>query len=419
MAHQYKKNKGQNKHNSLDFHLEIIKKIDKLLADHDQVATSSESFRGPPIIPLQPPSPIEPRTPLNKALSHQEIAWDVPPESSLTTARNMPEEFKTELTVEPEFRFITSQEFADTISHMRSPSEERIEIIDLPALSEEMIPGQKTITFTQIKHLDEDESYIKENIFSEDHRHKKIEIIDAHAFQDAEESEHTGQDDKKSQVFFLNRKEDTYKKQKKLDVEESYIPIDFDQRSKELKEKLQREQEKRQQIEKIINQLESERQKLEKLQHEKSALEKKKPVKEKEKKFSKKPSEPIGSKHDLRKQAKEQKRLQRLKIRQARIEEKRRKKEEKQALKLKQKQQRLQRKGKHVQHTQRQNDINDVVLKSEAEYVEPLEIDEDLQKVLLLTDTLLAELPEEILNQFIHSKEFELYERVLNKYKVK
>jgi len=61
-------------------------------------------------------------------------------------------------------------------------------------------------------------------------------------------------------------------------------------------------------------------------------------------------------------------------------------------------------------HT-KQKDINDEVLRSEEEYHEPLQIDEDLQKVLLLTDTLLAELPEEILNQFIHSKEFELYER--------
>ncbi len=43
--------------------------------------------------------------------------------------------------------------------------------------------------------------------------------------------------------------------------------------------------------------------------------------------------------------------------------------------------------------------------------------DEDVKKVLLITDNLLEKLPEDVINEFIKSKDFELYERVINKIK--
>ncbi len=45
--------------------------------------------------------------------------------------------------------------------------------------------------------------------------------------------------------------------------------------------------------------------------------------------------------------------------------------------------------------------------------------DEDLKKVLHMTDTLLGELPDDILTDFIESKDYKLYEKVMNKYKIK
>ena len=36
-----------------------------------------------------------------------------------------------------------------------------------------------------------------------------------------------------------------------------------------------------------------------------------------------------------------------------------------------------------------------------------------------MTDTLLEELPEDILTDFMHSEDFKLYAKVLNKYKAK
>jgi hypothetical protein len=46
-------------------------------------------------------------------------------------------------------------------------------------------------------------------------------------------------------------------------------------------------------------------------------------------------------------------------------------------------------------------------------------IDEELIKVLHMTDSLLGELPEDILTDFIDSKDYKLYEKVMNKYKIK
>jgi len=46
-------------------------------------------------------------------------------------------------------------------------------------------------------------------------------------------------------------------------------------------------------------------------------------------------------------------------------------------------------------------------------------LDEDIKKVLLMTDTLLGNLPEEVIDEFVKSKDFSLYEKVINKYKIK
>jgi membrane protein implicated in regulation of membrane protease activity len=46
-------------------------------------------------------------------------------------------------------------------------------------------------------------------------------------------------------------------------------------------------------------------------------------------------------------------------------------------------------------------------------------VDDDIKKVLKITDELLGNLPDEVINKFAKSQDFELYERVLNKYKVK
>jgi hypothetical protein len=83
-------------------------------------------------------------------------------------------------------------------------------------------------------------------------------------------------------------------------------------------------------------------------------------------------------------------------MRKARIEERQRKKEEKRKQKIKQK-----------------------LAKQKISTSESLELDDDIKKILLMTDSLLGELPEDVINKFMQSEEFELYQKVLNKYNVK
>jgi hypothetical protein len=158
--------------NTIDFHLTMIKKIDSLLAEHEPETQAPESFHAPPTIPAPAPTPIEPRPPMNKTLSHREIAWEPTIEPPRTMTRTIPEEFKTELSLNPEFKFITSQEFKDTIFHIRPPPDERVEILDLSGLVGDNTTFNKTTGFTIPKNN------AKKKPQTEDHHHKKIEVID-------------------------------------------------------------------------------------------------------------------------------------------------------------------------------------------------------------------------------------------------
>jgi hypothetical protein len=408
--------------NSIDFHLTIIKKIDSLLAEHESETQTPESFRAPPIIPAPAPAPIEPRPPMNKTLSHRELAWEPIIEPSCTTTRTIPEEFKTELTLNPEFKFITSQEFKGALFQIRPPAEERVEIIDLSTLVDD------NATFNKTTNLAIPKNHAQERPQTEDHHHKRTEVIDTrtlkqkiyedvlnNAMKQAEQSE------KKSQLYYLGSKDNNDKKQKKLEIEQTYIPVDFEERSKELKEQQNEEEEqKQQQEEKIHKQLEREHEKLEKLETKKAILEEKKQeLKQKEKKPHKKEPQLARTKSDTKKQEKEQKRLQRLELKQVRIEEKRRKKEEKRAFKIKQKQQRLKSKGKEKPQKLTKQKTESKSLFKKEKHPTSLELDEDIKKILLMTDTLLGELPEDVINRFAQSEDFELYEKVMNKYKIK
>jgi hypothetical protein len=412
--------------NSIDFHLSIIKKIDSLLAEHEPETSAPKSFHAPPILPAPPPAPIEPRPPLNKTLSHRDVAWEPSIEPPRTMTQTMPEEFKTELSLHPEFKFITSQEFKDIIFQIRPPSEERVEILDLSSLVGDSTTFNKITSLTIPKNLAKEKPTISiiNETWATDQQNKRTEVIDTRTlkqkiYEDAlNNALKQAEQNEKKQLYFLSSKDHNDKKQKKLEIEQTYIPVDFEERSKELKEQQnEEEEEKKQQEQKIQKQLEHEHEKLEKLETKKAILEEKKQeLKQKEKKAPKEDSQPTSTKRDIKKQEKEQKRLQRLEIRKARIEERRRKKEEKQELKTEQKQQRLRRKGKEKQTKQKTSGNS---LLNKEKHNTSLELDEDIKKLLLMTDALLGELPEDVINRFMQSEDFELYEKVMNKYKIK
>ncbi|MBN2599060.1 MAG: cell envelope integrity protein TolA, partial [Candidatus Thermoplasmatota archaeon] len=404
--------------NTLDFHLEMIKKIDTLLDEHEKDPVAAPAFHEPPIIPPQPPTPIEPRPPLNKAFSHEEIAWRQPMESSRTRTQTMPEEFKTELSGIPEFRFITSHEFLETISQEPVLGADRVEVIDLSELSGEMPSSHQAINLITMKNkndLSSVSTLLKDDVDTEDHPNKKIEVIDVHTFKehthtmtaDAADSP-ADQSEKKSKLFFRNRKDDDEKKQKNQEVEHTYLPDDIEERLKALKEKKKKEEEQRRlQEEKERKERQTEDEALNEETEPRQTREEKKlaalldeeetyddfePPQTKKTPFEKEPplSKDLSLKNtaqELKEQLKEQKRQQQLAIRKARVEQRQRKKKEKEMLKLQRKQELLEQKqnqktepkGFPLSREKKQAEKKHEETKEETSE----ELDEDIRKVLV------------------------------------
>jgi len=450
MPHQEKNNKGWNKHlimllpvtgalfpkktpsekskeNSLDFHLDMINKIDKLLAEHDPEHQSADAIHMPPIISTPPAVPIEPRPPLIKTLSHREVAWEPQIQQPQAIAQTIPDEFKTELTMNPEFRFITKQELIDTLSQTQLEKKDHIEIIDLSTLAMDNPRTQRNIDIIDIKNLSDDtpSSFLINDVMDEQRHNKKIEIIDARTlnqkiYENAlnASTKQAKQIDNKAKLYFLNSKSSSDKKQKKSRNEQSYVPDDIEERWKKLKEKQSKEEEK-QQEEKINKQLKQEPKKI--VTNKTEFHEKKQGFFHQEKKVSK-DIHHAERNPDLKNLEREQMRLRKLEIRQARIDERLHKKQEKHALKIKQKQQQLKQKEQQKQPQLKQKEqqkIDNDTFSDEEKFTQSLEFDEEVKEVLLMTDTLLEELPEDILTDFMHSEDFKLYAKVLNKYKAK
>jgi hypothetical protein len=399
--------------NPFNFHLDMVNKIDRILADHTQDTTQSASVHGPPIIPLRPPSPIEPRPPLNRTVSHEEITWESTLESSKNPLQTNPEEFRTELSIDPEFRFINSHEFIESFSQMEPSSDRRIEIIDFNELARGSMTIQKTINGTDIEKHSETStiSFLKDEA-GQNHLNRKIEIIDARTLKQKtyEEaciaaSQQAEQIEKKAQVYFVS-KDALDKKQKKLPIEQSYIPDDFEERSKKLKGKQEEEEEEE---EDVFEDDEFEDLEPEEEPHEKHHLRKNSSS---HTPSFQKSSTPKKTPRQIKKELKEKKRLKRLEIRKARMQERKHQKEQKVALKMKQKQQHLEHKSKDKHRSKKTGSRKNDAYAQSAEY------DEDLKRVLRMTDSLLEHLPEHIIDEFVQSENFDIYQRVLNKYKV-
>jgi len=108
----------------------------------------------------------------------------------------------------------------------------------------------------------------------------------------------------------------------------------------------------------------------------------------------------------------------------AKIDEKKKKLEAKMALKEeKLKQKKLTKKDKEKHESKKEEEKPPafhrfVSGKKETIELNPL-LDDDVRKVLLITDGLLEKLPEDVIDDFVKSKDFELYEKIINKYKIK
>jgi hypothetical protein len=408
--------------NTLDFHLQIVQRIDELFQEHKKKPLMKTPMSARTIPFNAQESPVELRPQLGKHVDHIEIELSHVQGLSPTNDRVIPEEFKIDSSYgnEPEFRFITKLDSIEHVLHIAPHQQPRVEIIDLGDVATDEISSHLKIPttidaqhFRQKGRIQEQQSKdIKQS------QTKKIEIIDAQDFM-----EQTSEDvfltalkqneeiEKKSQIYYLKaagRKDEKATKKN----EQSYVPEDFEERARILREKQEQEEEQRRELEeKIRNELEKEEQQKRELEEkvrkqvekeqEKLAKQGLKKIKTEEKKGQKIEVPQPSSEVTTKKQLKEQQHLEKIAARKAKVEERLKLKKEKKLLKEQQKHLTLAKSDK------------------KGKYVPSEEIDSDVKKILQITDALLGELPEEVINRFMQSDDFELYEHILNKYKIR
>ena len=73
---------------------------------------------------------------------------------------------------------------------------------------------------------------------------------------------------------------------------------------------------------------------------------------------------------------------------------------------------------KKEKETEIESESMDTLIKEEKE-PKVTELDEDVEKLLPILDDLFDKLPDEAVDEFAHSEHFQLYEKVLLKYKNK
>lgn len=408
---------------SLDFHVEMIKKIDKLLKEHDLEAQVSNPCEEQPANSTSEQAPVEMREPVHRQIGHIEVCSKPPIDSFFTRNVPTPEEFKTEfpLSMNPAIKFVANLDDIDDNSEISKRERNRVEVIDVNSFMFETDPTEK-IRFPAFgKKPSQQIPFVNKTMDVQQKPRDKIEVVDTETFTAKKwdsafftAMQQTEKNEQKSQLYYLISKSQKEKNLKKLELDRSYIPVDFEERSKQLKEKQEREEEKQ---EEAIKEKEKKQKKEERAEKQEEP-----PKKQKEKKPEKKPMKTqknlisTVSEKEKKKLEKERMRLEKLEAKKAKLEEKQRLKDEKKALKQQQKQTKTKQKPTSEKPTKEKGKFN---LWKKEKPEEIFQVDEDLRKVLVMTDTLLGELPEDVIDRFTQSEDFALYEKVLNKYKIK
>ncbi len=462
---------------TMDFHVDIVKKIDTILRGREKKIILEElvSAQQPTLFPEEPF--IELRVPLSKKTEAPTFHLGKKQDISHYKQLTMPDEFKTEFFTihNPSFKFVSTFDTTEDVLRIKKPEERHVEIINLSSLAEESGAVQKKI---------EDVSESKKD--TETMQSKKVEVIKTKKLGDkkcdsATTVQQTEEDTGKAKIYYLNSKNLDEKKIKELEKKQSYIPVDFEDKMQKLKEKEQRELEKQkdaeqQRKEKEQKEREKEEEKLRKLEEQKEKLEAKQRKKEEQKLLFEKREKEAEEKKLLEKEAayakeqkekleakqrkkeeqkllfekrekeaeekklleqeaafakekklesavskKEEKRLNKLEEKQARLEAKQRKKEEKEAMikileRDAEERKQLKKKTRRGEYDELKESV---LLKSVETKQTPTFVDDDVIKVLLMTDDLLGNLPEDVIDKFAKSEDFKLYEKVISKYKAK
>ena len=245
--------------NSIDFHLEIINKIDKLLEEHGDKTYSGGSITDEAAYIHSDDSYVEIRSPLSKRI--------IPPKKKtnliLPNEELTPEEFKTDFSEKA----------------FQSTENVRIEIIDVNDQSlGEVTSKKKSILIKdgirKFKHKFNQKS--KQKFKPQDSTTKKVIVIDTKEFSDNKRkkiwNKKTSESEKKANLFYIN----SQKQQKETKSTESnsdglYIPKNFGEKLKHFEEKEKSEIQKRKNKE--LKKKQKEAEKLKKLEAKKALLE--------------------------------------------------------------------------------------------------------------------------------------------------
>jgi hypothetical protein len=533
--------KKETEGSSMDFHLEIIKKIDKLLNNNESKKNSYDLILDKQLKNNQEDSFIELRSSLNKNITYPEHTLDRKPNHFFPKIESSheitPEQVRTKY----------------PISNYHIKENVRIEIIDVGNKSIKDETNKKTSIFS-IHKLQKIKSKFnqktKQNIIPRNIQSEKVVVIDTKELGDKKSEKlwnnilkKPNKNEKKAKLFYINsQQQQKESKSDETSSDELYIPKNFGKKLQIIKENDNLETEKRKK--KNVKKRQKEENKLQKLEAKKALLEVKEKeklakIKEKEKTknlvtdknkkqsqdqetSTQKPITPKKSASDVEKltewesydaeiedshkslnlnkneqekqqnliqkkkqmELKQQEKEKRIKEKEdkknkkleakktlkeekekqklARIEEKEKKKnllvEEKKkksqerelekANKNLTKKQKLQKKekkplqlfrkekkkieenkipieskqetlGNEQQISEIKQDPKKEEFKEKINQPEQTFLDEDIKKLLIITDDLLSKLPDEVIDEFAKSEDFKLYSKVFNKYKLK
>jgi len=419
-----KEKRSNSEENLVDFHLEIVKKIDALIKEHEGEASSTEELdfisREQPSIPFR--EIVEIREPFKRKLEMPDFNFktEVRSKNIFDNLDFGNELFEIKLPGKSlsDFKFVTDLDEPKDIIYIKNTKSESVDgeeshsrmLNNQNKSVQNSARGFPLIRFRgkeeRVKLKEKNTKDKAEKTALKSHN-KRIEIIatkkkknglektkkevekakrevekrkrELEAIERMEKEAKEKEKELKRKEMERQKKEKEEKQLKKLEMEQSYIPVDLNHLSEEIKEK-EKEEFEREEIE--GQKREKEEEKLKKLELKKA----KKLAKEKEK--------------ELKEKA-------RLEAKKKRLETEHASKEEKKNI------------GIFTKKEKPSSSVSEHSFFGKKNIEEQPILDDDIRKILLITDNLLEKLPENVIDEFVQSKDFELYERVISKYKIK
>jgi len=386
----------------VDFHLNIIKKVDEIIAGYEkQIEPETKTSLSEIIEERQPFSKKPERSSHNTNLSPEIVTFEVVPE------HNGPMNVFVEKTSSMD---LNDQKLAmNSTSKTAQPKTEKVKQKPIDSSNQLLnLREQNKKLKEEEKQLQKEEKTMKkeEKILEKEVKEGKIKLKKAAQQKREEEKRLKIQKNLKAKAELAEQKEK--KKQEKI-------------KERELKKKAI-EQEKQEKIE-AATEIKQQKEKeqliiIEEKKKEKVSLDKKKEAERlKRLELEKSAEDALIKERGLALKFKEKEKQKKLKAKMALAEQKERERLKKLEDKKKQKaKSKAEKKTSKISKEEPKINIkHNINLKENTSEV--LSMDEDVIKFLKIADDLLEKLPDNVIDEFAKSKDFEIYERVINKYK--